>query len=160
MFEIPVRIYFQDTDAGGVVFHATYLDFMERARIEWLRAKGFESGELARRFSLMFIVRRLEVAYAGPALLDDLVAVSAGVASMGRAQINFAQTIRRGDEILVRASVNVACVAVSGLRPTPIPEEIRDVLASDAGKPADGDREGAATPFAPRLRLTDKIRQT
>ncbi|MEQ1880476.1 MAG: tol-pal system-associated acyl-CoA thioesterase [Burkholderiales bacterium] len=159
MFEIPVRIYFQDTDAGGVVFHSTYLDFMERARTEWLRAKGFESGDLAHRFGLLFIVRRLEVAYVAPALLDDLIRVSASVAELGRAQMTFAQSIQRGDETLARATVNIACVAAKGLQPIPIPAEIRGGLASEAGNIAYENREGAATPFAPRLRLRDKIRQ-
>jgi acyl-CoA thioester hydrolase len=159
MFEIPVRVYFQDTDAGGVVFHSTYLDFMERARTECLRVKGFESGDFARRFGLLFVVRRLDVAYLAPALLDDLLGVSASVAELGRAQMSFAQSIRRADETLVRASINIACVAVNGFQPMPIPAEIRAVLALEAGNIANEDREGAATPFAPRLRLRDKIRQ-
>jgi acyl-CoA thioester hydrolase len=159
MFELPVRIYYQDTDAGAVVFHSTYLDFMERARTEWLRTKGFEPSDLARRFGLLFIVRRLEVAYMAPALLDDLIRVSASIAELGRAQMTFAQSIRRGEETLVRATVNIACVAVKGLQPIPIPAEVRTALASESGQAVDEDREGAATPFAPGLRLREKIRQ-
>jgi len=82
-FAIPVRVYHQDTDAAGVVFHATYLDFMERARVEWLRNQGFEPQELARRFRLVFIVRHLDIAYLKPALLDDLVTVTAAVEKTG-----------------------------------------------------------------------------
>jgi len=78
-FEIPVRVYYQDTDAGGVMFHATYLDFLERARMEWMRSRGFDARELVSRFRLVFIVRQLEIAYLKPALLDDLVTVSAAV---------------------------------------------------------------------------------
>lgn len=126
-----MRVYFQDTDAAGVVFHATYLDFMERARIEWLRACGFEPQELARRFQLVFIVRELQIAYLKPALLDDLVTVSASVDHLGRAQLTFGQEVRRGVELLARAAVNVACVAAQSLKPMPIPGEIRDAL--DAG---------------------------
>ena len=159
MFEIPVRVYYQDTDAGGVVFHSTYLDFMERARTEWLRVKGFESADLARGIGLLFIVRRLEVAYLAPARLDDLLAVSTGVAELGRAQMTFAQSVRRGDDTLVRASINVACVTAEGLQPAPIPAAIRAVLKSESGKIANEDSEGAATPFAPRLRIRDKISQ-
>jgi len=131
-FEIATRVYYQDTDAGGVVFHATYLDFLERARMEWMRARGFDARELASRFRLVFIVRKLEIAYMKPALLDDLVTVSAAVEKMGRAQLTFAQQVRRDDETLARATVNVACVEAGGLKPAPLPEEIRASLAQAA----------------------------
>ena len=131
-FEIPARVYYQDTDAGGVMFHATYLDFLERARMEWMRARGFDARELGGRFGLVFIVRKLEIAYLKPALLDDLVTVSAAVEKMGRAQLTFAQQVRRDDETLARATVNVACVEAGGLRPVPLPEEIRASLAQAA----------------------------
>ncbi len=124
-----MRVYYQDTDAGGVVFHATYLDFLERARMEWMRARGFDARELAGRFRLVFIVRQLQVAYIKPAVLDDLLTVSAAVEKMGRAQVTFAQEVRRGDEILMRAAVNVACVGADDLKPMPFPEEIRLSLA-------------------------------
>jgi len=127
-------VYYQDTDAGGVMFHATYLDYLERARMEWMRARGFDARELASRFRLVFIVRQLEIAYMKPALLDDLVSVSAAVEKMGRAQLTFAQEVRRDGEILVRAAVNVACVGADDLKPMPFPEEIRMSLAG-GGKP-------------------------
>jgi len=127
-------VYYQDTDAGGVMFHATYLDYLERARMEWMRARGFDARELASRFRLVFIVRQLEIAYMKPALLDDLVSVSAAVEKMGRAQLTFAQEVRRDREILVRAAVNVACVGADDLKPMPFPEEIRMSLAG-GGKP-------------------------
>lgn len=129
-----MRVYYQDTDAGGVMFHATYLDYLERARMEWMRARGFDARELASRFRLVFIVRQLEIAYMKPALLDDLVSVSAAVEKMGRAQLTFAQEVRRDGEILVRAAVNVACVGTDDLKPMPFPEEIRMSLAG-GGKP-------------------------
>ena len=125
-------MYYQDTDAGGVMFHATYLDFLERARMEWMRARGFDARELASRFRLVFIVRKLEIAYMKPALLDDLVSVTAAVEKMGRAQLTFAQRVRRDGETLVRAAVNVACVEAGSLRPAPFPEEIRASLAQEA----------------------------
>jgi acyl-CoA thioester hydrolase len=125
-------VYYQDTDAGGVVFHATYLDYFERARMEWMRARGFDARELAGRFRLVFIVRQLEVAYVKPALLDDLLAVSADLRKMGRAQLTFAQEVRRHGETLVRGTVNVACVAADGLKPMPFPEEVRAPLAGAA----------------------------
>ena len=124
-----MRVYYQDTDAGGVMFHATYLDFFERARMEWMRERGFDAGELVSRFRLVFIVRQLEIAYMKPALLDDLVTVSAEVEKMGRAQLTFTQEVRRNGETLVRAIVNVACVGADDLKPMPFPEEIRASLA-------------------------------
>ncbi|HWA14393.1 MAG TPA: tol-pal system-associated acyl-CoA thioesterase [Burkholderiales bacterium] len=130
-FAIAVRVYFQDTDAGGVVFHSTYLDFLERARTEWLRARGFGQAELARRFQLVFMVRQMQLAYVKPALLDDLVTVTAEVQKMGRAQLTFLQEVRRGEETLLRASVNLACVAAGGFRPQAIPEALRASLEGD-----------------------------
>jgi len=126
-----VRVYYQDTDAGGVVFHAAYLNFLERARMDWMRARGFDAKRLACRYHVLFIVRQLEIAYMKPALLDDLVTVSAAVARMGRAQLTFAQQVRRDSETLVRATVNVACVSAESLKPTPFPEEIRTALGED-----------------------------
>jgi acyl-CoA thioester hydrolase len=140
-----VRVYYQDTDAGGVVFHATYLDFFERARMEWMRARGFDARELASRFRLVFIVRHLEIAYMRPALLDDLVTVTAAVEKMGRAQLTFAQQVRRDGETLVRAAVNVACVSADSLKPAPFPEEIRVSLA-DGVKLAATQAAGAGQP--------------
>lgn len=160
VFEVPVRIYFQDTDAGGVVFHATYLHFMERARTEWLRARGFDAKELARRFQLLFIVRGLEIAYVAPARLDDMVMVSVSLLKIGRAQVTFAQNVRRGDEVLVRSVVNIASVTTDGLRPTAFPEEVRIALAAEAGNLSDEGLQGAATPPVSRLRLREKIRQS
>ena len=123
-FTLPVRVYYQDTDAAGVVFHATYLDFMERARVEWLRHQGFEPQELARRFRLVFIVRHLQLAYLKPAVLDDLVTVTAAVEKLGRAQVTLVQEVVRGKEALVRATVNLACVAIGSLKPRPVPDEV------------------------------------
>ena len=127
-----MRVYYQDTDAGGVVFHATYLHFLERARMEWMRARGFDARELASRFRLVFIVRQLQIAYMKPALLDDLLSVSAAVEKMGRAQLTFTQEVRRGGDTLVRATVNVACVGAEDLKPLPFPEEIRMSLEGGA----------------------------
>lgn len=128
---MQLRVYYQDTDAGGVMFHATYLDFLERARVEWLRTKGFGQAELARRFQLVFMVRQIGVAYVKPALLDDLVRVSAGIEKMGRAQLTFLQKVRRGEETLLRASVNVACVDSRSFKPKSIPDALQASLTND-----------------------------
>jgi acyl-CoA thioester hydrolase len=121
-FAIPVRVYFQDTDAGGVVFHGRYLDFFERARTEWLRSFGFDQPGLMRSHGVLFIVRALDVAYLRPAVLDDTLLVSACIHRMGRAQITLRQDVMRGAETLVRGSVNLACVSTGDLRPVPLPE--------------------------------------
>ncbi len=131
-----MRVYYQDTDAGGVVFHGTYLNFLERARMEWMRARGFDARQLTARSRLVFIVRRLELAYLKPALLDDLLSVSAAVEKMGRAQLTFAQQIRREGDTLVRAAVNVACVAADNLKPVAFPAEILAALAEGVHAPA------------------------
>jgi acyl-CoA thioester hydrolase len=112
-----------------VVFHATYLNFLERARIEWLRARGFDLRQTVERYGVFFIVRTLEIAYVRPALLDDLVHASAQVLNMGRVQVTFAQTVLRDTEELVRARVNLACVSAGGLRPAAIPEPLRATFA-------------------------------
>jgi acyl-CoA thioester hydrolase len=136
-FAMPVRVYYQDTDAAGVVFHATYLDFMERARVEWLRNQGFEPQELARQFRLIFVVRHLDIAYVKPALLDDLVTVTAAVQNLGRAQVTLVQEVLRGSEVLVRASVNLACVATGSLKPMPVPEEVLASFADETLLPVE-----------------------
>jgi acyl-CoA thioester hydrolase len=129
---IPIRIYFQDTDAGGVVFHGAYLDFLERARTEWLRGLGFGQAELASRFGVLFIVRALDLAYLRPAVLDDLISVSAAVSRLGRAQVTLRQEVRRGADALVRGAVNLACVGRDDLRPRPIPDSIHAALSAEA----------------------------
>jgi acyl-CoA thioester hydrolase len=121
-------VYYQDTDAGGVVFHAAYLDFLERARMDWLRARGFDSKHLLGRHKLFFIVRKVELNYLKPALLDDLLIVSAALEKFGQAQLTFEQQVRRDGETLLRGRVNIACVAAGSLKPTPFPEEIRASL--------------------------------
>ena len=128
-------MYYQDTDAGGVVFHAAYLDFLERARMDWLRARGFDSNHLLGRYQLFFIVRKVELSYLKPALLDDLLVVSAALEKLGHAQLTFVQQVRRDDEILLRGLVNVACVAAGSLKPAPFPEALRASLAEGAETP-------------------------
>ncbi len=136
-FAMPVRVYYQDTDAAGVVFHATYLEFMERARVEWLRNRGLEPQELARRFRIVFIVRHLDIAYLRPAVLDDLVSVTAAVEKLGRAQVTLSQEVMRGREALVRASVNLACVATGSLKPMPVPDQVRASFADEMPLPVE-----------------------
>jgi acyl-CoA thioester hydrolase len=131
-FSISIRVYFQDTDAGEVVYHGTYLDFLERARTEWLRFLGYEQLQIRQRLGILFIVRGLEVKYLSPARLDDLVDVSVAVARIGRAQVTLAQEISRGGATLLRAAVNLACVTCGNFRPQPLPEEISEAFVNAA----------------------------
>jgi acyl-CoA thioester hydrolase len=126
-FSLPVRVYFQDTDAGGVVYHASYVNFLERARTEWLREHyGYSNGGLMKEFGIVFVVRSLRLDYLRPALLDDLLAVSAGVKEVGRSRVTLNQTIRRGDEVLLEAEVHLVCVTMDGFRPVAVPDLLRE----------------------------------
>ncbi|NIP71620.1 MAG: tol-pal system-associated acyl-CoA thioesterase, partial [Gemmatimonadetes bacterium] len=130
VFDIPVRVYVEDTDAGGIVYYVNYLKFMERARTEWFRSRGYEKPALFRD-DLMFVVHSLEIGYRKPARLDDLLRVSAWVVRPGRTFFIMEQTVRRGDEVLCTARVKVACVARDGLKPRPIPADVRERALAD-----------------------------
>ncbi|HEX7047011.1 MAG TPA: tol-pal system-associated acyl-CoA thioesterase [Gammaproteobacteria bacterium] len=124
----PVRVYYEDTDAGGVVFYANYLKFMERARTEWLRALGFDQHELARDEDLVFAVVKVTVNYRKPARLDDALDVGARVVSVGRSSIVFEQFVRRDGEMLCDGEVRVACLSAGAFKPRSIPDNIRKGL--------------------------------
>ena len=124
-FAWPVRVYWEDTDGGGVVYYANYLKFLERARTEWLRHLGFDHQALARNHRVTLVVTSLAIDFAKAARLDDNVAVSVRLESLGKVRCVFAQEIRRDDEVLVKAKVTVACVACESFKPTEIPEGLR-----------------------------------
>jgi acyl-CoA thioester hydrolase len=115
----PVRVYYEDTDHGGVVFYANYLKFMERARTEWLRSLGFEQDRMIEEEGLIFAVRSVELNYHRPARFNDLLAVTARVTNYGRASIDFAQQVRRGDELLCEGTVRLATLDADTFRPKP-----------------------------------------
>lgn len=123
-FGLPVRVYVEDTDAGGIVYYVNYLKFMERARTEWFRAIGFEKPALFRD-NLMFVVHSLSVNYQRPARLDDALTVTADVAEMRKTFFVMAQTVKRDDELLCAADVKVACVRRSDMKPSAIPIDVR-----------------------------------
>lgn len=127
----PVRVYYEDTDAGGVVFYANYLKFMERARTEWLRALGFSQHALARDEDLVFAVVKVALNYRKPARLDDELHVGARVTSIGRSSIVFEQFVRRAadDELLCDGEVRVACLGAAAFKPRAIPDTIRKILS-------------------------------
>lgn len=124
-FQWSVRVYWEDTDAGGVVYHASYLRFMERARTEWLRGMGISQSSVKEATGLAFLVREMQIDFLRAALLDDELSVSVEVKERRAASILFAQTIRRADGVeLIRAKVRVACVDVNRMRPVQIPADL------------------------------------
>jgi acyl-CoA thioester hydrolase len=118
-------VYFENTDAGGVVYHAEYLKFLERSRTEWLRHLGFDHQALARDHRVVFVVSALSIEFLKPARLDELLAVSVRLESLGKVRSVFAQEVRRDDEVLVRAKVTLASVAGESFKPAEIPEPLR-----------------------------------
>ena len=124
------RVYYEDTDAGGVVYYANYLRFMERARSDWLRSLGTTSVELAKDAGVLFAVHRVSVEYHSPARLDDDLDVSAQIVRLGRAGITFHQEVRRGQSLLCQGEVKIACLDVTGFRPSPLPLSVLSKLHS------------------------------
>ena len=135
MFSIPVRIYWEDTDAGGVVYHAQYLAFLERARSEWMRARGYGQDATRRDHGLVFVVRAMEIDFLKPARLDDALQVGAALRECRRASAVFVQEVRRDGELLLTATVRVAAVDPQTLRPCAIGEPLLGALqaAADPG---------------------------
>ena len=118
------RVYWEDTDGGGVVYYANYLRFMERARTEWLRSLGHVQSDLAERHGLLFAVVEVSLKYRRPARLDDELDISCLPVPEGNASIRFQQTIRRGGTVLVEGEVRVACVDAKTFRPRRLPKFI------------------------------------
>ncbi len=123
-FEIRCRIYYEDTDAGGVVYYANYLKFMERCRTDWLRALGIDQQRLRAERRLQFVVVNVAVDFLRPAVLDDEILVTAELARLSGASMLFKQTILRGAAQLVDASARVACLDSGTLKPRPIPKDL------------------------------------
>jgi len=124
-FSWPVRVYWEDTDAGGVVYHAGYLRFLERARSEWMRALGIDQSAFKQSSGLAFMVRDMQIDFLKPALLDDELSVTVEVKERRAASILFAQTILRADGgSIIRAKVRVACVDIQRMRAVPIPIDL------------------------------------
>ena len=127
IFSLPIRVYFQDTDAGGVVYHASYVNFLERARTEWLRERcGYSNGGLMKEFAAVFVVRSLKLEYLKPALLDDLLTVTAQVKETGRSRVILLQNVMRNEEMLVEAEVQLVFVSLSNFKPVSMPEILRN----------------------------------
>jgi acyl-CoA thioester hydrolase len=127
-FNWTVRVYYEDTDAGGVVFYANYLKFFERARTEWLRRTGVSQHALANSHRAIFVVKSTTVDYHSPAKLDDELKLSVVVERLGRASVVFRQEAWRMDEsgqsLLATGAIKVGCVDAVSFRPTPIPDDV------------------------------------
>jgi acyl-CoA thioester hydrolase len=128
MFSHPVRVYWEDTDAGGVVYHAQYLAFLERARSEWMRALGRGQELLRVEHDLVFAVRAMRIDFRAPARLDDLLEVGVVLTGCRRASLVLAQVVRRDGELLLEAEVRLAALGAADFRPRPIPTALYDEL--------------------------------
>src|SRR4051794_25225821 len=122
VFTWAVRVYYEDTDAGGIVFYANYLKFFERARTEWLRAAGIGQQELLEQQGAVFVVKHASLDYHAPARLDDQLTLTLTVEKLGRASVQFAQQAWRGEQLLTSADVKVGCVDAATMRPRPLPD--------------------------------------
>jgi acyl-CoA thioester hydrolase len=138
-FFFPVRVYYEDTDAGGMVYYANYLKFMERTRTEWLRAAGFEQTALLNDHHVIFVVRSVAIQYLKPALFNDLLRVSVQPLRVGRSQIDVHQAVLRARplpeaaEVLATAEIKVVCVNGESFKPVRIPGALREGLAASPG---------------------------
>jgi len=128
LFSWPVRVYYEDTDAGGVVYYANYLKFFERARTEWLRSLGLNQDKLAQEQGLIFVVRRASLDFVRPARLDDMLEVTVEPRKLARVYVDLAQEARCGTQMLARAEIRVACLNRRDFKPVAIPQFLRDKL--------------------------------
>ena len=132
-FSLSLPVYWEDTDGGGVVYHANYLRFLERARTDWLRSLGVNQGTLQRDHDRVFAIRAMSLDFRAPARLDDVLRVQVDAVEVGRASLDFVQSIHRLDAdgaatLLLHATVRAACLVASGFRPVAIPPFLRERL--------------------------------
>jgi acyl-CoA thioester hydrolase len=133
IFHWPVRVYFEDTDAGGVVYYANYLKFMERARTEWLRARGFEQDRLRAESGVLFVVRAVHLDLTRPARFNDALSVTCRPVRLGRASLEMSQQVLRDGAELAAGRVRLACVDAERFVPMAIPSAVRAAVESDLG---------------------------
>lgn len=130
VFSLPLRVYIEDTDAGGIVYYVNYLKFMERARTEWLRTFGYQHYTLADE-NFLFVVQSANVRYATPARIDDQLEVQVVLEKLGRASFQFVQRVMRGEELLCEADVRVGCIRGDTFRPTPMPATLYQKISQE-----------------------------
>lgn len=127
-FYFPIRVFYEDTDAGGVVYHSNFLNFCERARTEWLRHLTIGRERLQAEFGLMFVVRRATIDWRRPARLDDLLMVETRLSGMGKVRMSLTQTITRDGNVLATIEIEVVAVSVADFTPMLLPDELRKLL--------------------------------
>lgn len=130
-YSIPIRVYIEDTDAGGIVYYANYLRYMERARTEWLRACGIELDELQYEQRVQFVVRSVQIDYHKPARFNDELTACANLMTLRSASLTCEQPIRRGDTLLTQASVRLVCVNADTLKPCAIPKDLIEAMTRE-----------------------------
>ena len=128
-FAWPTRVYWEDTDGGGVVYYANYLKFLERARTEWLRSQGFVQSQLMADPGVIFVVTNINIEYRRPARLDDSLLVTCELIPEGAASMSFAQQILRDEEVLIEGTVRVACLDAQSFRPKRLPSALVNAFA-------------------------------
>lgn len=128
-FSIPLRVYIEDTDAGGIVYYVNYLKYMERSRTEFLRALGYDRPAILDG-GLLLVVHSAQINYRRPARLDDQLQVTAQIYKLGRAYIDFQQQVLRGDELLCEGTVRIVCVEASTMKPSAIPTSMHHQIAT------------------------------
>ena len=124
-FTWPIRVYYEDTDSGGVVYHSNYLNFMERARTEWLRALGFEQTQLKEQHGLIIVIHSLSMQFKKPAYFNDMLAVNCELSELGRSSLIMQQSISRDGLVLIEAQVKAAFVDAVSFKPIGVPDEMR-----------------------------------
>jgi len=127
-FHWPIRVYYEDTDAGGVVFYANYLKFLERARTEMLRDMGFEQDQLIAEQKLIFVVRSVQIDYLAPARFNDALEATAQVTQAKKVSLNFEQTVTRNGDVLCKGNVRIACLDPTTMKPKAIPDNLLQKL--------------------------------
>jgi len=132
-FSIPIRVYYEDTDTGGVVYHSNYLNFMERARSEWLRALGFEQDELLREHGVIFAVSAVSITFHRPARFNELLEVNVALDRRGAASLTLLQEVRRNHEVLASGEVRIACIDALRFVPVAIPAHVAETVQAAYG---------------------------
>jgi 4-hydroxybenzoyl-CoA thioesterase len=127
LFSLPLRVYIEDTDAGGIVYYVNYLKFMERARTEWLRTFGYQHYTLAEE-NYLFVVQSANVRYVTPARIDDQLQVEVQLQKLGRASFVFIQRVMRSNELICEADVRVGCIQEKSFKPTSMPDDLYEKI--------------------------------
>jgi len=128
IFHWPIRVYYEDTDAGRVVFYANYLKFFERARTEMLRDMGFEQDQLIAEQNIIFVVRTVQIDYLTPARFNDALEATAEVTQAKKVSLNFEQTVTRNGEVLCKGNIRIACLDAKTMKPKAIPPQLLEKL--------------------------------